>query len=88
MEVFAQTPSAIKCTAGTFYINSLLYISTSHLHGPASSSAESAQTDGEGMNSGHKQVKLHGLLLNLINLIDSLEEATERLGCPRTISLI
>ena len=29
------------------------------------------------MNSDHKQVKLHGLLLNFINLIDSLEDAID-----------
>ena len=29
------------------------------------------------MNGGHKQVKLHGLLLNFINFIDSLEDAID-----------
>ena len=29
------------------------------------------------MNGGHKQVKLYDLLLNLINFIDSLEDAIE-----------
>ena len=30
------------------------------------------------MNGGHKQVKLHGLLLNFIDFIDSLEERKKR----------
>ena len=38
---------------------------------------KSAQTDGEGVNSGHKQLKLHRLLLNFINFIDSLEDALD-----------
>ena len=75
-ELLALT-SPMKCIAGTLYRFTFIYLHITLSNTTGQPLTQSAQTDGEGVNNAHKQVKLHGLLLNFINFTDPLEDTID-----------